>query len=187
MRLFVAVRPPPAAVADLDRAVEPVRSASSHGVRWVRSEAWHFTLAFLGTVEERTADRLRPRLARAAARHAPFNLAMSGAGRFGQRVLWIGVVGERRAIVALAQSVAAAARREHVPVEDRPYRPHLTIARGQPGADLRPAVDAFKAYAGPTWTVEHLELVESRLGKGAGGTAQHVVVERWALGAPPRG
>jgi 2'-5' RNA ligase len=187
MRLFVAVRPPTVAIDHLMRAVEPLRGESDRSVRWVRSPAWHFTLAFLGNVDETTAGRLRPRLGRAAARHAPFELAMSGAGRFGQRVLWIGVGGERRAVVALAQSVTAAARREHIPVDDRPYRPHLTIARGQPGADLRPAVDALGAYDGPPWTVEHLELVESRLGQGAGGTAEHVVVERWPLGAAPRG
>jgi 2'-5' RNA ligase len=186
MRLFVAVHPPPAAVADLVDEVGRAR-AGTPGPRWIRSGAWHLTLAFLGSVDERTAEQLRLRLARAAGRHPPFEVALAGAGRFAQRVLWIGVAGDRRALVALAASAAAAARREHISVEDRPYRPHLTVARGAPGVDLRQAADALAGYAGPSWPVEHLELVESRLGQGAGGTAEHVVVEQWPLGRPPRG
>ena len=90
---------------------------------------------------------LTERLARAARRHPPFELALGGGGRFGDRVLWTRVDpanGPR----ALAASVGAAARRCGIPVDDRPYRPHLTLARGRPGADLRPAVEALRGFSG---------------------------------------
>jgi 2'-5' RNA ligase len=129
-------------------------------------------------------------------------LALRGAGRFGDRVLWTRVLaapavepgraapgsGPGRDAVddlrALAASVGAAARRCRIPVDDRPYRPHLTLARGRPGSDLRPLVDALRGFAGTPWTADALHLVRSRLGAGPGGTAVHEVVATWPLGRP---
>ena len=86
------------------------------------------------------------------------------------------------ALRRLAGSTGAAARRCGIAVDDRPYRPHLTLARGREGADLRPAVEALSGFAGSPWTADALALVRSRLGAGPGGTAAHEVVERWSLG-----
>jgi 2'-5' RNA ligase len=82
----------------------------------------------------------------------------------------------------LAASVAAAARRSGIPVDDRPYRPHLTLARVRDRADLRPAVAALGTFAGSPWTPDALHLVRSRLGAGPGGTAAHEVLATWPLG-----
>ena len=69
MRLFVALSPPQAALAELERAVAPLR-ASWPGLRWVGSDLWHVTLAFLGEISDGKRDELGRRLERAAARHA---------------------------------------------------------------------------------------------------------------------
>lgn len=87
-------------------------------------------------------------------------------------------------LCTLAASVGAAARRCGIAVDDRPYRPHLTLARGRPGTDLRPLVDALRGYAGTPWTADALHLVRSRLGAGPGGTAAHEVIATWPLGRP---
>ena len=49
--------------------------------------------AFLGEIDENVLPDLTTRLARAARRHPPQELALSGAGRFGDRVLWTRVRG----------------------------------------------------------------------------------------------
>ena len=82
----------------------------------------------------------------------------------------------------LAASVTAAARRCGIAVDDRPYRPHLTLARGRDGTDLRPLVAALAEFVGSRWTADALHLVRSRLGAGPGGAALHEVVETWPLG-----
>ena len=160
MRLFVAVTPPPSAIAHLTAAVETMAGtgatpatdvAARAGPRWVRPVAWHLTLAFLGSVGENQIAELTVRLARAAARHAPFELSIAGGGRFGDRVLWAGIAGDRRALVGLAASVGAAARRTGIALDERPYRPHLTLARGAPGVALPPLAEALRAYVGPSW------------------------------------
>ncbi|MHA6795618.1 RNA 2',3'-cyclic phosphodiesterase [Pseudonocardia bannensis] len=182
MRLFVALTPPPDAVDELWTAREVLRTDRS-GLRWTRPEQWHLTLAFLGEVDDATLEDLTERLARVAARHPPLELSLGGGGRFGDRVLWTRVRGETDGLRRLAASVQAAARRARLPVEDRPYRPHLTLAR-RAGAhtDLRPAATELAGFAGRPWTAEELHLVRSHLGAGPGGTARHEPVVSWQLG-----
>ena len=177
MRLFVALWPPPDAVAELRAAVSGLQQEHP-ALRWTAPEQWHLTLAFLGEVpDERRAD-LEPRLARAATRHPPLTLRFAGGGRFGDRVLYTRADGDREPLTRLAQSVAAAARRSRLPVDDRPYRPHLTLARSRGGEDLRPLVARLAAFEGAAWSADRVDLVESRLG---GGPARYVAVASWPL------
>jgi RNA 2',3'-cyclic 3'-phosphodiesterase len=180
VRLFVALTPPPDAVTELWTACEALRTEQP-GLRWALPEQWHLTLAFLGEVGEEVTSDLVERLGRVAARHPPLVLSLGGAGRFGNRVLWIRVRGENDRLRRLAASVRAAARRARLPVEDRPYRPHLTLARARDGADLQPAVAALGRFEGRAWTVDELHLVCSHLGAGPGGTARHEPRASWPL------
>src|SRR5260370_4014722 len=79
MRLFVAVTPPRAALAELDAGAAALR-ADWPGLRWAGLDKWHVTLAFLGEVaDERLAD-LRTRLARASGRHHALRLRIGRGG-----------------------------------------------------------------------------------------------------------
>jgi RNA 2',3'-cyclic 3'-phosphodiesterase len=180
MRLFVAVTPPTHALDELRAAIDVVRSAHPQ-LRWSRPDHWHLTLAFLGAVDDGPRADVTTRLGRAAARHPPMRLALQGAGRFGHRVLWTRVAGDVAALRGLAASVQAAARRAGIDVEDRPYRPHLTLARGREGADMRAAVAALAGFAGSTWTARELHLVRSHLGAGPERTARYEPVASWPL------
>lgn len=168
MRLFVAVGIPDEVAGELEGAVAPLRAAWP-GLRWTRREAWHLTLAFLGEVNEPAATRLMPRLERAAARHPSLSLSLGGAGAFPgaarARVLWTGVQGERRALGALAASVAAGARRAGAPPaeEGRRFEPHLTLARCRAPVDARALVSGLSGYAGSPWTAQEIYLIRSHL------------------------
>ncbi len=184
----MAVVPPPEALGDLAAAVAPGRPGR-RDLRWTGPEDWHVTLAFLGEVPGPAAGRLAPRLERAAARHRPFPLTFAGAGAFPAagraRVFWCGLTGDHQALAALAASVAAAARRAGAPPPDgdRPFRPHLTLARGRPQADVRALVTALKPYQGPPWRADHLHLIESHLG----GRPRYTTIGRWPLGGATGG
>jgi RNA 2',3'-cyclic 3'-phosphodiesterase len=186
VRLFVAVDPPPAAVTELDARLAPLR-AEWPTLRWADPEQWHLTLTFCGETTERTADRLAERLSRAAARHAALELRLSGAGGFPRPkragVLWCGVAGDAAGLIRLAASTSAAARRCGITVEDRRYRPHLTVARVTTAADLRPLVDAVAAVDGPGWTAREIHLVRSHLGR----PTVHERIGTWPLGVRPPG
>ncbi|GAA2386160.1 RNA 2',3'-cyclic phosphodiesterase [Streptomyces glaucosporus] len=188
MRLFTAVLPPPAALAELEAAVDRLRGLpDADRLRWTGTGGRHLTLAFLGEVDEALLPGLGERLARAAHRHPAFGLRLAGGGRFGDRVLWIGVEGDRTTLRRLADSVTAAVRRAGVPTEDRPYKPHLTLARAARTAhrvDLRPYAAALEGFSGTDWRVDEVALVHSRLpSSGAPGEQpRYETLEAWPLG-----
>jgi RNA 2',3'-cyclic 3'-phosphodiesterase len=182
MRLFVAVWPPPSVLEELRLAVAEIHTAVPQ-LRWTLPEQWHLTLAFLGEVDDDQRAELERRLARAAARHAPLTLRLSGAGQFGNRVLVVKLSGDLPAVKRLAASAGAAARRAGIPVSDRAYRPHLTLARtGATGADeLRTLAARLAALEISPWTATGFDLVQSRLGRGPGRRAEYRTVASWPL------
>jgi 2'-5' RNA ligase len=180
VRLFVAVRPPPAAIAELDELVHRLRQ-QSEGLTWTTPDQWHLTLVFLADVPDARFAELERRLGSAASRHGPARLGIAGGGRFGDRVLFAKVAGDVDGVRRLAASVQAAARRTGLEVEDRPYRPHLTLARARAHVDLRPLVAEVNTVRGSEWIAEEFELVRSRLGKGPGGRAAHETLRSWRL------
>ena len=160
MRLFVALVPPAAVVAalpDLPRGLRPVPPGQHH-----------VTLAFLGEVPDpepvaAALDAVVPGCP------AP-RLALAQAGAFGCAV-WLGLTGERDRLDALARAVQDAVRSAGVPLDDRPYRPHLTVGRGALPVGL-------DAYAGPSATWSRVDLVRSTLGPAG---ARHDALRSWAL------
>jgi 2'-5' RNA ligase len=179
MRLFAAVVPPPEVLRHLDEAVEQVRDDT---VTWTLPEAWHLTLAFYGEVaDDRVAD-LTVRLGRAAARYPVMRLRLNGAGRFGERVLWIGCGGPIEDMRRLARSCEAAGRRARASAQaNRRFRPHVTLARARQPTDLRPYVSVLAQYAGLEWTADEIALVRSHLGQGPGGRARYEVISTFPL------
>jgi len=172
MRLFVAVTPPPTALAELEAAVAGLRTDWPR-LRWAGQDRWHVTLSFLGEVAEERLDDLGHRLERAATRHHGLRLCIGRGGAFPSaakaRVLCAHIDGDAQALSdlrRLAASVAAAARRAGAPPPDegRRYRPHLTLARSKQPANLRPLVAALSGFIGTAWDASRIELILSHTG-----------------------
>jgi 2'-5' RNA ligase len=171
MRLFVAVALPPgvraavaAACTGLGRELPPAR--------WVAEEQLHVTLWFLG---ETDAGRLEPVVAslRAAlAEVAPFEAELGGGGcyppRGPARVAWIGVLAPQ-AWQTLAAGVRQAAASLGGPLDDRPFAPHVTVARPRspwpPAAAERWRRGTPQRLGGP-FPVASAALYRSELGRG---------------------
>jgi 2'-5' RNA ligase len=202
MRLFVAIVLPPAVAAELARWLEPVQAAAGPGLRWTSPDSWHITLAFLGEVAEPVLPELCTRLERAARRHPAHDLALRGGGAFpaarlARAVLAVvaappgaaGATGPARAgpLHALAASVAAGARRAGAPPPDegRRYRPHLTLARPRPPADVRPLVASLAGLDIGPWPAADIRLIRSHLGGSAPGSARYEELAAWPLRERP--
>jgi 2'-5' RNA ligase len=133
IRTFVAV---PVEDAVVRRRLAGARSLlpDLRGVRWAAERQLHFTLKFLGDVEEERIEAAR-RATAAAARGGPgsFRLALEGLGAFppkgAARVVWAGCGAGAEALASLAATVEEAFDAAGFPREERPFSPHLTLAR----------------------------------------------------------
>lgn len=109
-------------------------------------------------------------LGKAVATAPAMTLRLAGAGRFGShrrpQVFWAGLDGDVRPLIELAQRLADVARGLDLPVEERPFRPHLTVGRWplrRPADGSLP--EQLAGYRGPDWAVAEVRLVESHLGR----------------------
>ena len=119
----------------------------------------------------------------AVAATLPMTLRLAGVGRFGSsrrpQVAWAGLDGDVAPLVELAARLAAAARGLRLPVEDRPFRPHLTLGRWRPGRPADGALtDRLAGYRGPSWPVTEVRLWESFLGPAP----RYETVATWPVG-----
>jgi 2'-5' RNA ligase len=177
MRLFIAVWPSDDAVAHLDTALDGLR-VELPDLRWQPRDRWHLTVAFLGEVEADRLGRVSGTMCDVVGRHgAALDLALAGSGTFG-RVLWLGVTPEPPPLAPLARDLARSLRAAGFPLERRPWRPHLTVARARSDTpQLHDARTVLASYQGPRWPAVELTLVRSTPGPAPA----YAVVDRLAL------
>ncbi|WP_309229443.1 MULTISPECIES: RNA 2',3'-cyclic phosphodiesterase [unclassified Blastococcus] len=166
--MFFSVDPPEVARTHLLRALDPLRELPG-APRWTPPERWHLTLLFLGAVPRDVLPALAAGAAPLVAAAPPLHLRLAGAGRFGSarrpQVAWAGLAGDVGPLTALADRLADLARGLGLPVEDRPFRPHLTLGRWRPRQPADGALpDRLAGYRGPVWPAPEVLLLESRLG-----------------------
>ncbi len=138
--------------------------------------ALHLTLRFLGpTPAERIPD-VADIVGSVARAHRPFAVRLAGTGAFPApdrpRTLWLAVAGGIADLETLAAALGVALSAAGWPPDDRPFRPHLTLARSD-GVRAGPAVaHALERVAAETgfaveFSADQMVLYESRTGMGA--------------------
>jgi len=174
MRLFVGVPIDAPAMAAVNEWV----STQSIPGRVVPPENWHFTLRFLGEVDDVGRDRLLAQLD-GYDLGPPFAVRFSRLGGFPRAakatVAFIDIDGGETEIVQLAERVEDACDAAGFEREERPFRPHLTISRIRPPARLPTSVDMPAAVP---MTVDAVAVYRSHLGRGG---ARYEIIERFAL------
>lgn len=178
-RLFVAL-PVPDHVRLLAHAAAAPAADLAPELTWTRPEGWHVTLAFVGEVPDEQATAVRDAVAAAVDGSGPIELALDAAGRFGSRVLWVGVRDDPAgAVRTLGWRVQRRMAEAGLDVQRRPVHPHLTLARGSRGRrEVDDAVVAAVAPVTARWEVDAVELVRSIRGRGP---ARYEPVASWPL------
>ncbi len=132
-RTFIAVRLPDAIRSQLALQIDALKPRLPAAVRWVALESLHLTLAFLGELDDARLEAAEQATAVAAREGPPFTLALTHLGTFGSarapRVIWAGVSGDIAALGNLQGRLATELELRGFPHEDRPFSPHLTLAR----------------------------------------------------------
>jgi len=152
------------------------------GWRWVRPEGVHVTLRFLGEVAESRLQNLSARWRAAAAAGVPAMLEAGGLGTFPPRgrprVLWVGLRDcSEGSLAALAGDLEREARDAGFPAEERPFSPHLTLARA--AADAAPRRPQAAVPALGSFRAGELTLFRSVPGRGG---AVYTALERYPIG-----
>lgn len=168
-RLFVAIRVP---------ANDPIRSLLDkldglRGVKPVEPENLHYTLRFLGDVSDEQRDALVKILSQAEVDVRPFDVHICGTSAFPgpakPSVVWLGCTEESDSpMKRLADAVDGFADEVGLGPRDKPFVPHLTLARvkRRESRDLKKVVQTLREAKdedfGP-FLVDRVSLVESAL------------------------
>jgi 2'-5' RNA ligase len=173
MRAFVAIDLAEAVRAVLAREQLRLKAACGHtsDIRWTRPEGLHLTLKFLGEIEAARVASITAAL-QALGRFHPFKVEVKGFGYFPDarrpRVLWVGLEAPA-ALAELAWRVEAALEKLGFARENRPFTPHLTLARfDRPHAPpaLAASIDGSSVDSLGCFEVTEFFLFESRLRPG---------------------
>jgi 2'-5' RNA ligase len=133
IRSFIAIDLSDRARGQIEALIRELRKSDAQ-VGWVRVEAIHLTLKFLGNVAPDLIDEIKPVIARvAASQTGPIYIEPAGCGAFptikSPRVIWAGLRGQIGPLSELTRQVEAALVPLGFKPEDRPFKPHLTVGR----------------------------------------------------------
>jgi RNA 2',3'-cyclic 3'-phosphodiesterase len=166
MRLFIAI-PLPTQVSEAIAAfLAHVRSSpriqQSEALRWSAPDAWHITLQFLGKSTAEQHDCLIERLR--TIREPAVPTRIDGVGTFERAGVFFAKVEPAPQLLALQQAITTATQPCGFAPEDRPYNPHITLARrkGNSGRNILPELIRKGSPAlDATFTAECFVLYES--------------------------
>jgi len=128
MRLFIAIDFSEENKQQLSVIAATIKQHASRS-RQVEPENYHLTLVFIG--ESADTDGIIEIMDAVAKKTHPFSLQTDQIGRFrrpGGDVCWIGFA-KNNELLIVQRMLESALKNKGFDIEDRPYRPHLTLLR----------------------------------------------------------
>jgi 2'-5' RNA ligase len=169
IRAFIALTPPVTlqqSFADVQAALQRLSLA----FRWVKPAQVHLTLKFLGDIPPERIDPIAHAMQQTVTTLAPFTVSLRGLGCFPSpthpRALWMGVQAAPDTLQPLHLRLETALAPLGFTPDNRPFRPHLTLARGQQRVNSRQLTTVLEAYRDRHFgdmLVEHVSLLQSQL------------------------
>ncbi|HHU88008.1 MAG: RNA 2',3'-cyclic phosphodiesterase [Sphaerochaetaceae bacterium] len=128
MRLFIAINFPPGALSYLQDQQRRLEEVALEG-RFVAPDKLHLTLAFLGEVSMADSAHLSTLLREVEGE--PFELKLQGLGSFrrGRSALWWVGIEDSPPLLEYRERLCNRLLDEGYDFDQRPFRPHVTIAR----------------------------------------------------------
>jgi RNA 2',3'-cyclic 3'-phosphodiesterase len=179
MRLFVAI-PLTSEVLDLLQTLSLSLRRCDDNLRWSSPETWHITLQFLGETPAGKYECVVAKLKEIRSPAVP--VWLSATGFFDRAGVFFAGVNVSPELRNLQKQIVAATSQCGFVGEERPYHPHVTLARAK-GDDRVRALRNLKARTKsdleiPAFTAREFYLYESFLGPNG---TRHEVRERFPL------
>lgn len=168
-RLFFALWPSDEFRAQIEALALPVVRAT--GGRPIPARNFHVTLLFLGEIPAEQFSAIQQAGAGLSGSPA-FQIGFDSIESFGRRVLCLTPSAPPAAAIDLAERLRASLRSQLKQLDERPYCPHITLARDLPRARPIQKIETLLQQ------VNDYALVESV--RAAGGS-HYSVLERWPL------
>ena len=138
IRSFIAIELPEEVRGGLARLRNELKRNEHKFVKWVNPDGLHLTLKFLGNIPSKRVTEIINAIEEVTQGVSAFHLEISGLGAFPSlrqaRVFWVGIGGEVDKLSKLQQNIDSALAVLGFAKEERPFVPHLTLARLRPGA-----------------------------------------------------
>jgi 2'-5' RNA ligase len=170
IRAFLAIDPPEEIFSEIIKIQERLRKAIQGDIRWVRPDGIHLTLKFFGYVYESDIANISDVVKNNVANIKALMLNVRNIGAFPSvnrpRVLWLGIDGDTDALINLQTEIDAGFQEYGFKKEDRPFRPHLTLARIKEYKGLVGLAETIKKnedYIAGSFTAGGLTLFKSDL------------------------
>ncbi len=168
MRLFIGYTPPSDILEKLEEWTLPLRRAD-FPFRFLKNPVVHLTLHFLGKVDASRQKALTDSLETELADIGKFPIHIDELGAFSRNgsvsILWAGVKSDKR-LSDLHRLLGRSIGKVGLPLEDRPFSPHITLARPRSDAGRIP-VSQLSPYLSAKPHLEclfdHLTLFSSEL------------------------
>ncbi len=130
-RIFIAVKIEPNDPF-IDLILSLRTGLSKENIRWTHKDNYHITLAFLGDTGEKKITTISMMLKKICGGSGKFELNIKGLGIFknlsNPRVIWSGIEFPEE-FSGLHSQIVAGLRNSGFNIEERPFKPHLTIGR----------------------------------------------------------
>lgn len=118
-------------------------------ITWVDPSNIHLTLAFLGDTEEERIKVAAIMLKQKCSGFGEFDFSLSGVGVFKDfrdpRVIWLGI-NESAKLTRLYEEIKIGLKDTGSQIEDRAFRPHITIGRIKFIRNIEALKDAIERY-----------------------------------------
>jgi RNA 2',3'-cyclic 3'-phosphodiesterase len=128
MRLFLAIPLAPEVIDGLEQLSRSLRSVDQR-LRWTSAESWHITLQFLGETSKERYDCLVPRLREVVS--DSLLIQVGDLGFFDRSGVFFADVLVSPGLGQLERSVIRATAKCGCAAEERPFHPHITLARAK--------------------------------------------------------
>lgn len=130
-RIFIAVKVEPG--PELLKATASLKALlAGESIKWADLTNTHLTLAFLGDTEEKKLKILTGMLSEKCSGFGKFSFILAGMGIFRNfrdpRVIWTGIKGSED-LMTLCEAISSGLKEYGFPVEERQFKPHLTLGR----------------------------------------------------------
>jgi len=169
MRVFIAIPLPTELKVKLIALQQEFRRFPLEAT-WVREAGFHITLKFFGEVEPTQIPSIVSCMIETTHHYSRFALTLSGVGvsphESRPRVLWVGIQDETGVLAQLQHALEERLAQIGYGAEDRPFTPHLTLARLKHvprRGEFITCVSAHRQVSLGHLHVDHLELLESQL------------------------